>query len=74
MRVNHRSHRPGDRQCPGAGIGDAAKERLLHAHFTEGADLSAAETLTRLLGEVGADPDRVRAVLAYAGEDVAPRR
>jgi predicted DsbA family dithiol-disulfide isomerase len=55
------------------GIGDAAKERLLRAHFTEGADLSDHETLTRLLGEAsrgGADPDRVRAVLAgteYAG-------
>ena len=36
------------------GIGDAAKERLLRAHFTEGADLSDHETLTRLLGEVGA--------------------
>ena len=35
------------------GIGDAAKERLLHAHFTEGADLSDHETLARLLGEVG---------------------
>ena len=46
------------------GIGDAAKERLLRAHFTEGADLSDHETLARLLGEAGADPDRVRAVLA----------
>jgi predicted DsbA family dithiol-disulfide isomerase len=46
------------------GIGDAAKERLLHAHFTEGADLSDPETLTRLLGEAGADPDRVAQVLA----------
>ena len=46
------------------GIGDAAKERLLRAHFTEGADLSDHETLTRLLGEAGADPERVRAVLA----------
>ena len=35
------------------GIGDAAKERLLRAHFTEGADLSDHETLTRLLGEAG---------------------
>jgi predicted DsbA family dithiol-disulfide isomerase len=46
------------------GIGDAAKERLLRAHFTEGADLSDHQTLTRLLGEVGADSERVRAVLA----------
>jgi len=46
------------------GVGDAAKERLLRAHFVEGADLSDPETLTRLLGEAGADPDRVRGVLA----------
>jgi predicted DsbA family dithiol-disulfide isomerase len=49
------------------GIGDAAKERLLRAHFTEGADLSDHQTLTRLLGEAGrgdADPERVRAMLA----------
>jgi predicted DsbA family dithiol-disulfide isomerase len=35
------------------GIGDAANERLLRAHFTEGADLSDHETLTRLLVEAG---------------------
>jgi predicted DsbA family dithiol-disulfide isomerase len=46
------------------GLGDAAKERLLRAHFTEGADLSDPDTLVALLSEVGADPDRVRAVLA----------
>jgi predicted DsbA family dithiol-disulfide isomerase len=46
------------------GIGDAAKERLLRAHFTEGADLSDHDTLTRLLTEAGADEPRVRAVLA----------
>jgi predicted DsbA family dithiol-disulfide isomerase len=53
------------------GIGDAAKERLLRAHFSEGADLSDHETLTRLLVEVGADQARVREVLAgteYANE------
>jgi predicted DsbA family dithiol-disulfide isomerase len=53
------------------GIGDAAKERLLRAHFSEGADLSDHETLTRLLVEVGADEARVREVLAgteYANE------
>ena len=47
-----------------AGVGDAAKERLLRAHFTEGADLSDQDTLTRLLTEAGADEPRVRAVLA----------
>jgi len=46
------------------GIGDAAKERLLRAHFTEGADLSDHETLTKLMTEAGADEARVREVLA----------
>jgi len=46
------------------GVGDAAKERLLRAHFTEGADLSDPDTLTRLLTEAGADEARVRGVLA----------
>ena len=46
------------------GLGGAVKERLLRAHFTEGADLSDHQTLTRLLGEAGAEQDRVRAVLA----------
>ena len=46
------------------GLADAAEERLMRAHFTEGADLSDPETLAGLLGETGADQDRVRAVLA----------
>jgi len=46
------------------GFGHAAKERLLRAHFTEGADLSDPDTLTRLLTDAGADEARVRAVLA----------
>jgi predicted DsbA family dithiol-disulfide isomerase len=46
------------------GIGDAAKERLLCAHFTEGADLADHDTLARLLTEAGADEARVGAVLA----------
>jgi predicted DsbA family dithiol-disulfide isomerase len=46
------------------GVGDAAKERLLRAHFTEGADLSDPETLVRLAGEAGVDADRAREVLA----------
>jgi predicted DsbA family dithiol-disulfide isomerase len=46
------------------GVGDAAKERLLRAHFTEGADLSDPETLVRLAGEAGVDSDRGREVLA----------
>jgi predicted DsbA family dithiol-disulfide isomerase len=48
----------------GLGIGDAAKERLLRAHFSEGADLSDHETLTKLMVEAGADEARVREVLA----------
>jgi predicted DsbA family dithiol-disulfide isomerase len=61
----------------GLGIGGAAKERLLRAHFTEGADLSDHETLTRLLVEVGPPEEastieaRVREVLdgsEYANE------
>jgi predicted DsbA family dithiol-disulfide isomerase len=53
----------------GLGIGDAASERLLRAHFTEGADLSDHETLTRLLVEAGplqasTVEARVREVLA----------
>jgi predicted DsbA family dithiol-disulfide isomerase len=46
------------------GVGDAAKERLLRAHFTEGADLSDHETLVRLAGQAGVDPGRAREVLA----------
>ena len=47
----------------GHGLAGAAEERLLHAHFTEGADLSDPDTLAGLLGEVGLNPDRVRAVV-----------
>jgi predicted DsbA family dithiol-disulfide isomerase len=49
------------------GIGDAAKERLLRAHFTEGADLSDHETLTRLLVEVG-PPEEASTIEARARE------
>jgi predicted DsbA family dithiol-disulfide isomerase len=55
------------------GVGAAAKERLLRAHFTEGADLSDHETLARLGGEVGLDPDRARAVLAGTEYDAEVR-
>ena len=46
------------------GLADAAEERLMRAHFTEGADLSDHETLTKLMVEAGADEERVRTVLA----------
>jgi predicted DsbA family dithiol-disulfide isomerase len=55
------------------GVGAAAEERLLRAHFTEGADLSDHETLARLAGEVGLDPDRARAVLAGTEYDAEVR-
>jgi predicted DsbA family dithiol-disulfide isomerase len=45
------------------GVADAAKERLLHAYFIEGADLSDPDTLVALMKEAGADPDRARQVL-----------
>jgi predicted DsbA family dithiol-disulfide isomerase len=45
------------------GVGDAAKERLLRAHFVEGADLADPDTLVALMKEAGADPDRARQVL-----------
>ena len=53
------------------GVAGAAKERLLAAHFTEGANLADSGTLTALLTQAGADPARVQAVLAsddYAAE------
>jgi predicted DsbA family dithiol-disulfide isomerase len=46
------------------GVGGAAKERLLRAHFTEGADLSDPDTLASLLSEVGVPAERTRTVLA----------
>ncbi len=45
------------------GVADAAKERLLRAYFTEGADLSDPDTLAGLMKEAGVDPDRARQVL-----------
>jgi predicted DsbA family dithiol-disulfide isomerase len=43
---------------------DAAKERLMHAYFTQGAPIGDAETLVRLVAEVGVAEDEARAVLA----------
>ena len=53
------------------GLQDAMKERLLRAYFTEGELMSDPETLIRLAGEVGLDPDEARQMLAsdrYAEE------
>jgi predicted DsbA family dithiol-disulfide isomerase len=54
------------------GFGDAAKERLLRAHFTEGANLSDHETLTRLVVEAG-PPGQAGTIEARAREVLASR-
>jgi predicted DsbA family dithiol-disulfide isomerase len=46
------------------GLQDAMKERLLRAYFSEGELMSDRETLVRLAGEVGLDPEEVREMLA----------
>jgi predicted DsbA family dithiol-disulfide isomerase len=50
------------------GVQDAAKERLLRAHFTEGADLSDPDTLVALMKEAGVNEDRAREVLENPDE------
>ncbi|MFT5683684.1 MAG: putative DsbA family dithiol-disulfide isomerase [Myxococcota bacterium] len=52
-----------------SGRQDAAKERLLAAYFTEGADLSDPTVLAELLAEVGIAPESVLAALS--GDDYA---
>jgi predicted DsbA family dithiol-disulfide isomerase len=46
------------------GLGDAMKERLLAAHFTEGKLVSDHETLVALATEVGLDGDEAQAMLS----------
>jgi predicted DsbA family dithiol-disulfide isomerase len=46
------------------GLGDAMKERLLAAYFTEGLPVGDVPTLVALGIEVGLDPDEVATVLA----------
>ncbi|MBX3187798.1 MAG: DsbA family oxidoreductase [Labilithrix sp.] len=46
------------------GVQDAVKERLLRAYMTEGEPIGDRETLARLAGEAGLDPEEVRAMLA----------
>lgn len=46
------------------GVQPAVKERLMRAYFAEGAAMSDHETLVRLGGEAGLDPEDVRAMLA----------
>jgi len=45
------------------GLQDQAVERLMRAHFEEGADLGDRATLVRLAGEAGLDEGVVRAML-----------
>ncbi|GGF47834.1 DsbA family oxidoreductase [Echinicola rosea] len=46
-----------------AGKGDAMKERLFKAYFTEGANTADPETLARLAVEVGLDADKAKEAL-----------
>ncbi len=53
------------------GRGDAMKERLLAAYFTEGRPIGDLDTLAELAAEVGVDADQVEATLhsdRYAAE------
>lgn len=44
-------------------LGDAAEERLFHAYFTEGKDVSDHNTLLELGTEIGLDKDAITATL-----------
>jgi predicted DsbA family dithiol-disulfide isomerase len=46
------------------GAQDAVKERFLRGYMTDGEPIGEPETLVRLAGEAGLDPEEVRAVLA----------
>jgi predicted DsbA family dithiol-disulfide isomerase len=48
----------------GSGLQDALKERLFVAYFTDGAAIGEPETLLRLAGEVGLDPQECADILA----------
>lgn len=45
------------------GLADAAHERLMRAYFTDGLAVGDREVLVGLAGEIGLDPDAVRAML-----------
>jgi predicted DsbA family dithiol-disulfide isomerase len=49
--------------APQHGLGDAMKERLLHAHFEEQRSVFDVDSLVTLAVEVGLDADEVREVL-----------
>lgn len=55
-RVLHLAHERGKQ--------DAVKERFLRAYMTEGEPIGDPETLVRLAGEAGLEPEEVRATLA----------
>ena len=55
------------------GLGDAMKERLFRAYFTEGRSPGDRDTLLALAEEVGLDADEVRAVLDGDGFAVEVR-
>ncbi|WP_024800159.1 DsbA family oxidoreductase [Nocardia sp. BMG51109] len=52
-----------------AGLGDAVRERIMHAYTAEGAIISDADTLARLGAEAGLDEHDVRTMLR--GNDFA---
>lgn len=58
-------------ELEGADKARALKHAFLRAYFTDGEDVSAADVLVRIAGEVGLDAARARAILAsdeYADE------
>ena len=58
----HRLLRLAEREH-GAEVQRALKDELLRAHFSAGADVADAETLSRLAGAAGMDPERAREYL-----------
>lgn len=46
------------------GLGDAAQERFMRAHFTDNEQVNDTDVLVRLAAEIGLAEDRVREVLA----------
>lgn len=58
-------------ELEGADKARALKHALLRAYFTDGEDVSSADVLVRIAGEIGLDTARARAILAsdeYADE------
>ncbi|UCS93037.1 DsbA family oxidoreductase [Echinicola marina] len=53
------------------GKGDALKERLFHAYFTEGANMDDEATLIHLAKEVGLEAEKAEAAIPSADYDAA---